>query len=340
VTQQSDSVSRWNAAKQIASGFIHLFNLPEVTYMVRGLFRGQTKKKIPYWRLALQYCALGNLQAMLDEYLHLLLGKPSANTKVSIEGIEQCDPCESVSRDFSEAISFRTSTIKADIYRVGRSEIQMDDPIRFRTRFAVAFGDQKDEDSLSVNKQSVGSRKEQVRAAFNSPFWPFVLVSTSVGQEGLDFHNYCHSVMHWNLPSNPVDLEQREGRVHRFKSHALRRNIAWLFNKLPIKSGADVWNELFEAAIAARNPGQNDLYPFWICEEGPAKIERIVPTLPLSRERNHQHQLMRTLTAYRLVFGQNRQQDLVEFLLRNVNPKELEQIMGNCCIDLSPQPLH
>lgn len=223
------------------------------------------------------------------------------------------------------------------MYSIGRSEVRIDDPVRFRTRFAVAFGDQKDEESVDGSKQTLGSRKEQVRAAFNSPFWPFVLVSTSVGQEGLDFHNYCHSVLHWNLPSNPVDLEQREGRVHRFKSHALRRNIAWQFNDLTIKSGEDVWGKLFDAAIAARKPGQNDLYPFWICEEGPAKIERIVPTLPLSRERNHHRQLMKTLTAYRLVFGQNRQQDLVEFLLRNVNPAELEQAMSNCCIDLSPK---
>ena len=28
-----------------------------------------------------------------------------------------------------------------------------------------------------------------MRAAFNSPFWPFVLATTSVGQEGLDFTN-------------------------------------------------------------------------------------------------------------------------------------------------------
>src|SRR3546814_9477258 len=34
-----------------------------------------------------------------------------------------------------------------------------------------------------------------------------------------DFHPYCYRVYHWNLPSNPVDLEQREGRVHRYKGH-------------------------------------------------------------------------------------------------------------------------
>jgi hypothetical protein len=47
-----------------------------------------------------------------------------------------------------------------------------------------------------------------------------------VGQEGLDFHPYCYRVYHWNLPSNPVDLEQREGWVHCFKDPAIRLNLA------------------------------------------------------------------------------------------------------------------
>ncbi|OYD87210.1 hypothetical protein CDG77_30600 [Nostoc sp. 'Peltigera membranacea cyanobiont' 213] len=49
---------------------------------------------------------------------------------------------------------------------------------------------------------------------FKSQFRSFVLATTSVEQEGLDFHLYYHAIVHWNLPSNPVDLEQREGRVH------------------------------------------------------------------------------------------------------------------------------
>ena len=32
----------------------------------------------------------------------------------------------------------------------------------------------------------------EIRAAFNSPFWPFVLATTSIGQEGIDFHWWCH----------------------------------------------------------------------------------------------------------------------------------------------------
>ena len=82
-------------------------------------------------------------------------------------------------------------------------------------------------------------REGQVRAAFNSPFWPFVLASTSVGQEGLDFHLYSHAVVHWNLPANPVDLEQREGRVHRYKGHAVRTNVAAAYGARPEVVAAD-----------------------------------------------------------------------------------------------------
>jgi len=193
----------------------------------------------------------------------------------------------------------------------------------------MAFGDQRNEDD------SEGSRKEHVRDAFNSPFWPFVLVSTSVGQEGLDFHRYCHSVMHWNLPSNPVDLEQREGRIHRYKSHALRRNIAWKFGTSEFKQNEDVWKSIFAEALIGRNPNRNDLFPFWICDEGPAKIERHIPSLPLSREKRHQVNLMRSLTVYRLVFGQNRREDMVRFLLRHSDPTLVDKIAKECNIDLS-----
>ena len=68
-------------------------------------------------------------------------------------------------------------------------------------------------------------QNDVVDSAFNSPFRPFLLTSTSIGQEGLDFHPWCHRLVHWNLPGNPVDLEQREGRVHRYKGHGVPRAL-------------------------------------------------------------------------------------------------------------------
>ena len=161
-------------------------------------------------------------------------------------------------------------------------------------------------------------RADVVRRAFNSPFRPFVLASTSVGQEGLDFHPYCHAVVHWNLPTNPVDIEQREGRVHRYKGHAIRRNVARAYGLQVLAhlwDDGDPWERMFELAKKARPAGKNDLWPYWLFEtEGGAKVERRVPMLPLSREHEQLRRLKRSLAVYRLTFGQPRQEDLLAWL--------------------------
>jgi len=178
----------------------------------------------------------------------------------------------------------------------------------------MRFGDQDAEDSAEP------TRADQVRSAFNSPFWPFVLATTSVGQEGLDFHSYCHAVVHWNLPSNPVDLEQREGRVHRYKGHAVRKNIAAAFASAAKNFTADPWSAMFEAARQSRADGENDLFPFWVTPNGEANLRR-------------------SLVLYRMVFGQNRQEDLVEFLLSQLPQEEVDQVVELCRVDLSPPKL-
>jgi len=172
-----------------------------------------------------------------------------------------------------------------------------------------------------------------VRVAYNSPFWPFVLASTSVGQEGLDFHPYSHAVVHWNLPGNPVDLEQREGRVHRFKGHAVRRNVALTHRSAALgSSDADPWAAMFAAARAGCG-ATNDLTPFWVyAPEGGATIERYVPAAPLSREAARYARLLRTVGAYRLVMGQPRQEDLLRYLGDDVATLDWLHI------DLTPTP--
>ncbi len=200
-----------------------------------------------------------------------------------------------------------------------------------RARFALRFGDNRvDEDRDSF-------RPTLVREAFNSPFWPFVLVTTSVGQEGLDFHLYCHSVVHWNLPANPVDLEQREGRVHRYKGHAVRKNLACAYPRaaLAAKDG-DPWAALFSEGANRRTSDENDLVPSWIFTDGPARIERLVPTLPLSRDEARLIALKRSLAAYRLAFGQPRQEDLVAFLRQTLTEEEVERVSEELRIDLAP----
>ena len=49
---------------------------------------------------------------------------------------------------------------------------------------------------------------DELRKAFNTPFWPYVLATTSVGQEGLDFHIWCDTIVHWDLCRNPALLHE------------------------------------------------------------------------------------------------------------------------------------
>ena len=128
-------------------------------------------------------------------------------------------------------------------------------------------------------------------------------------------------------------MEQREGRVHRFKGHAVRQNVAARYGA-DIESDAaeDPWTALFDLAVSWREEGVSDLEPFWVFA-GASAIERHVPALPLSRDAARYGALKRSLAVYRMVFGQPRQEDLLEFLLERgeagISADDLQ-------IDLSP----
>jgi hypothetical protein len=143
-------------------------------------------------------------------------------------------------------------------------------------------------------------------------------------------------VVHWNLPSNPVDLEQREGRIHRYKGHAVRRNIAAQYSAAVANATGDPWEAMFDLARASRADDQNDLFPFWVVPNGASKIERHIPSLPHSKETVDEVRLRRSLVLYRMVFGQNRQEELVEYLLSVLPPEEVERVVEKTRIDLSP----
>lgn len=182
--------------------------------------------------------------------------------------------------------------------------------ISLNARFAVRYGGRQE-----TSNEQVGIRKGKVRAAFNSPFAPFVLASTSVGQEGIDFHWWNHSVMHWNLPSNPVDFEQREGRVNRFAGHAVRKNVAekhW--HDVLRSTDARAWRAAF-AAAEATSTDLGEFAPWWMYP-GSARIHRVVSWYPLSRDSERYERLRSALALYRLTLGQPRQEDLVEMLAR------------------------
>jgi superfamily II DNA or RNA helicase len=76
---------------------------------------------------------------------------------------------------------------------------------RYSTRDVVARYD---------GSSSQSDRDRHLRG-FNSPYAPWVLIASAVGQEGIDLQKFCSHVIHYDLEWNPAKLEQREGRVDR-----------------------------------------------------------------------------------------------------------------------------
>ena len=45
-------------------------------------------------------------------------------------------------------------------------------------------------------------------------------------------HSNCRRVVHWNLPGNPIDLEQREARINRYRGLVVRHHLASRYKNL------------------------------------------------------------------------------------------------------------
>jgi len=330
-----EETSILSAAARAAMGFRTLFNLPESITLIRSpddsddVEQESSGSANPYWERALDYAVDGNLQAVMDEYVHVLYEALGARNSAPEEA------AQSLADAIQDAVSLRTISLSFDEIQLKGSEIvRPRSRYRIRCRYALSFGQGRNYDDNDV------TRAEQVRTAFNSPFRPFILATTSIGQEGLDFHQYCHAIYHWNLPSNPVDLEQREGRIHRYKGHVIRKNLAEHYGLSALAARVqpldDPWAHLFAQAEQDRCK-DTDLIPYWIYEQGPFRIERRLPALPMSRELEQFEDLKNALVTYRMVFGQPRQEDLLNFLQSRLSGDvKIEDIL-KYQIDLTPR---
>lgn len=302
---------------QIAKIFINRMNTAESTAAIE-LACGK-KSEDAHWQNLLTYCKHGNIQSMFDEYAHLITNGLNADDSL----------INNLHYSIATSMDVRTTIYTIDTFNAfkARANEKKEKPAAVRSHFAVAFtkGDGKEKDA---------DRKKSVRNSFNSPFRPFVLASTSIGQEGLDFHNYCRRIVHWNLPSNPIDLEQREGRINRFECLAIRQNIAKRYGNITFKK--NVWNEMFSEAEKTENGGKgSDLIPYWGLteQEDMVKIERIVPMYPFSRDGVAYERLIKILSLYRLTLGQARQEELLEYIFQNCdNADDMKKLF----INLSP----
>jgi hypothetical protein len=292
-------------AETFAKDVADMFDKPEAIAVVELVYG---KSPDAHYKNVLKYCVDGNFASVLDEYAHILGDK---------------NP-ESLCGQMCDALKAATASYTIDTYSSfvnGDRKAQ----IRMRSHFAVGFYQQQGDEKTS-------QRKENLRTAFNAPFRPFVLATTSIGQEGLDFHNYARKIMHWNLPHNPIDIEQREGRINRFKCLAIRQSLAAKYRGKNFDN--DIWHELFDKyALSDRRDGDPELVPYWcLPDSGDVKIERIVPMYPYSRDKAVYNRLLKILSLYRVTLGQARQEELLEYLFNNCDEETLKELF----INLSP----
>jgi hypothetical protein len=71
-----------------------------------------------------------------------------------------------------------------------------------------------------VNGTTRSETRQRLMLTFNTPFYPEILVASSIMAEGVDLHLNCRHVLHHDLCWNPSTLEQRTGRVDRIGAKA------------------------------------------------------------------------------------------------------------------------
>lgn len=81
-----------------------------------------------------------------------------------------------------------------------------------------------------VNGTTNPETRQRLMLAFNSPFFPEILITSNVLAEGVDLHRCCRVVIHHDLDWNPSVVEQRTGRVDRIGA-----KVEWAMDGQPIR---------------------------------------------------------------------------------------------------------
>jgi len=99
--------------------------------------------------------------------------------------------------------------------------------VRARKNEALLAGYRAGAENRNVVQLVKGETQNRDRyfLGFNTPYRPEILISTSVGQEGIDLHRECRHVIHHDLCWNPATIEQRTGRVDRIGSKVERERL-------------------------------------------------------------------------------------------------------------------
>jgi hypothetical protein len=204
----------------------------------------------------------GNLESVLDEQLW-------------VTSRLQGTAGETLASELEEVLRLRSS-----VFFIHSTDGK--DRFTLRCHAALPFTEGRAVSQLPGDAEEKPLRPDELRKAFNSPFWPHVLATTSIGQEGLDFHCWCKTLAHWDLASDPVSHEQRQGRIQRFGGIAVRKAIADLLGGEVLSPSEMTTSPWVRLADVAENTlaDESGLRPWWILKG--AETQNIVFSVPTS----------------------------------------------------------
>lgn len=276
-------------AGEIAEAFNQYFNKTDVRSALEQMDINDQQN-------LLKYCVDGNLMAVLTEFMF-------------------CTGPHKFAEQLCAALGYGGSTMH--VYcpdGKGRYKAEEKDCL-----FADRFSPDRLDNGGSDTSQAGKEHQKAVETAFNSPFWPMILCTTSVGQEGIDFDRYSSRIMHFSLPSNPMSFEQRDGRVDRRRSLLARRKMAAMW----VYTGKDYEN--YWEIIFSQGGDDSGLSPDWVQQKDNTdlKQERIIPFFPLSSEYIYYKELLNCKYLYRGKMGVPNEKILND---KNVTPLKLNNI--------------
>jgi hypothetical protein len=258
-------------------------------YLNRALFQAiLTRRGQAYTRAIAEAVVAGNLESVIDEHLWIA-------SKLDADAISRFP------RDLPKILGLREG--RSSVHEPGAEGFLL------RCHAAMPFADAKVE---NVRGGEDRLRTDEMRRSFNTPFWPHVLATTSLGQEGLDFHVWCRQLLHWDLCASPIDLEQREGRIQRFGGLSVRSALADRLGeqiRQMTGTGASPW-----ASLASYAEDQFQIDASGEARGGPVRARRQNAYSLSCRNpgKLRFNQLSQLRWLYRLALGQPHQQDFIE----------------------------
>ena len=155
------SDTRRRLAVAIADAFCSLFNQPAVISLMRQISAGKkaSREDTAYWRLVLEYCRQGNLQAVLDEQWHLLWEQHAWSESADVA--EVATECV---KTLVKVVHPIRSRVHGRFLEARASDDVETEEVRIRTVFALRFGHLRAENDENISE-------DMVRAAWANRCW-------------------------------------------------------------------------------------------------------------------------------------------------------------------------